>query len=225
MAYATKAEVVALGIKLKPDLVEADIPDYMLDATKQIIDEKTGRIWEIFTGDVYIDGQGQEHIKCPKLPITSLSAITIIASDTVEEILDVAGTDRQAWWNDHTGIIRRIQDDEDDSIEKGQKGEALTFPIGLKNIKLTGVFGVDPATYPVLKLLTVFLVFQQLGFIFPDKFKLTDLAGEKIGEYSYTIQGSQYETDNKNKRKTLDGYINWLFSILGQPEAEGYLAI
>ncbi len=220
--YATKDAILALGIKLKPDMVLADISDMFLNSATQIIEVKTGKTWDtIAATSLYIDGRGEPFIFCPITPILTLTGLKIIAGDTTEESLDVAGTDREVWYNDQTGLISRINSQED--IARPYSGAC--FPHGVKNIKIEGTFGKVSTELPILELLQTLLVFQMLGLIFPSQFRLSDLTGEKIGEYSYTLAAMEYSVNPNNQRKTLDGYINWLFEQLDQERDGRYLAI
>ncbi len=220
--YASKATILELGQKLKPDLVLADISDMFLNSATQIIEVKTGKTWDSpLTPILYIDGRGEPFVFSPITPIRTLTEVAIIAPDTTEELLDVSGSDREVWFNDITGEIKRISSFED--IARPYSGAC--FPEGIKNIRITGTFGKVSTELPILELLQTLLVFQMLALIFPKEFRLTDLTGEKIGEYSYTLAAMEYSVNPDNQRKTLDGYIAWLFTQLEDERDGRYLAI
>lgn len=220
--YATASEVLEFAINLKSDLVIGDIKDVFMNSATQIIEVKTGKTWDaIISRSLYVDGRGEPFVFCPIRPILTLTALAIISPDTTEESLDVAGTDREVWYNDETGLISRINDCEE--IQRPYSG--AVFPHGVKNIKITGTFGKVSTELPILKLLQILLVTQMLGLIFPSDFRLVDLKGEKIGEYSYTLADMEYSTNNDNQRKTLDGYIAWLFAQLDEERDGRVLAI
>lgn len=214
--YITKAEVLVLAQILKSDLT--DIPDDFMDASGEIIEGKT-KVWEIVTADQYLNGEGTNFIFCPTVPINSLTGLYIIASDTSEESLDVSGTDRQVWFDGSTGQIRRIAVNRDIArYPDAGDLDAPLFPTGLQNIRISGNFGKGP--YKILKVLQTMLIFQMLERIYPKEFKAGDIVSEKLGEYSYNIGVMEYTKDPKNQKKTLEGYIDWLFDQLPKDEYE-----
>jgi hypothetical protein len=224
--YETKANILAFLQKLKSDLTLADITDMIYNASTEMINSKTDTYWEIFSGDLYQDGTGRDHVFCPVVPIATLTGLVIIATDETEDSLDVSGSDRQVWYNSKTGIIKRVNWYED-RIERDTDYGAI-FPLGVQNIKITGTFGRDATnhdTLNILKLLQTFICMKILGFQFPSKFNVVDAIEEKIGEYSYRIGDMQYTTNLKNQKFTLDGYIDMLFGLLPKDDQLEVLVI
>jgi len=223
--YTTKLEVVTYLNSLKSagetQLVETDIPDSAFNGAGSIVDEKTGSRFAVFAGDLYVDGDGQNYIICPRVPIITLTGVTIINPDTSTEALVVSGTSRNIWFNEATGLIKRIAITVD-RIEYGQEHVDCVFPFGVKNIKMTGTFGGTSAD--VLALLQILETTRILGF-FMDFIKKTNLIEEQIGEYRYKLGDMQTGKDPNNARKTLDGYIEYLYNCLPQNDNDSLLGV
>lgn len=220
--YVTKQAVVDFAVSLKTDLTVADITDAMLTATTQMINKETDTYWQVYAGDLYVDGRGEDFIFSPIVPIVTLTAVKIIDIDTTEESLTVSGTDREVWFNEETGLIKRIDYYGSTDIQRDPDPGAL-FPEGVKNIKITGTFG--RATYAeLLAMLQTMLIIQMLRFKYPSEFN-TDLISERIGEYEWRASEMQYSKDPKNSKKTLDGYISYLYSMLPQDDKLCVLAV
>lgn len=210
MAFATASEIAEFISKINEDFTEEDISDLLVDSTTQIIELKTGRSFEIDAGPLFIDGRGEPFIFCPTTPIVTLTALKIINTDGTEISLDIAGADKQIVVNEETGEIRKI---DGLFLFETQDGAVSNFPVGIKNIKIEGTFGTDIEEFPLLKFLQILLYLQILAMQDPETYGSGDIVSEKIGEYSYTK--SQMERgDVKNQRKTLDGQINDLISLL-----------
>lgn len=223
--YTTKTEVILYLNNLKgvgeTPLVETDIPDSAFDGAGQIIDKKTESRFSVFAGDLYVDGDSENYIICPKVPIVTLTAIAIIATDLTTEALVLTTSSRNAWFNEATGLIRRISVGSD-KIEYGEDYSNSIFPSGVKNIKLTGTFGGTAAN--ILQLLQIMETSRILGF-YMDFIKKTNLIEEQIGEYRYKLGDMQTGKDPLNARKTLDGYIEYLYQCLPKDDNEAVLGV
>jgi hypothetical protein len=223
--YTTKIEVINYLNKLKGAgetlLVEADIPDSAFNGAGQIIDKKTESRFSVFAGDLYVDGDGQNYVICPKTPIITLTALSIIHTDLTTEALVLTTASRNIWYNEATGLIKRIAV-EVDRIEYGQEQVDSIFPTGVKNIKMTGTFGGTAAD--ILALLQIMETSRILGF-FMDFIKKANLIEEQIGEYRYKLGDMQTGKDPNNARKTLDGYIEYLYTCLPQDDNQTVLGV
>jgi len=220
--YETKANILAFLQKIKSDLTLADISDVMYNSSTEQINNRTDTYWKIYSGSLYINGEGIGHIYSPVVPIATLTGLSIISSDLTEETLDVSGSDREVAFDIETGLIERISQFDlqvEKGIEYGESGSV--FPIGIDNIKITGTFGRDALLHDslnILKFLQTLIVARMMGFMYPTDFNAVDIAEEKIGEYSYKIGDMQYSNNDKNQKRTLEGYIEYLFSILPQDD-------
>jgi hypothetical protein len=223
--YTTKTEVIVYLNKLKgageTPLVEADIPDSAFDGAGQIIDKKTESRFSVFAGDLYVDGDGQNYIICPRTPIVTLTGLVIIKTDLTTEALVLTTSSRNVWYNEATGLIKRIAV-EVDRIEYGQEQVDSIFPTGVKNIKMTGTFGGTAAN--ILALLQIMETSRILGF-YMDFIKRANLIEEQIGEYRYKLGDMQTSKDPNNARKTLDGYIEYLYQCLPKDDNETVLGV
>jgi hypothetical protein len=223
--YTSKSEVVSYLNKLKgvgeTQLVEADIPDSAFNGAGEIIDKKTRSRFSVFAGDLYVDGDGQNYVICPRTPIITLTALVIIKTDLTTEALVLTTASRNVWYHEATGLIKRIAV-EVDRIEYGQEQVDSIFPTGVKNIKMTGTFGGTSAN--TLALIQILETTRILGF-FMDFIKKTNLIEEKIGEYSYKLGDMQTGKDPNNARKTLDGYIEYLYSCLPKDDDDALLGV
>lgn len=221
--YTSKTEVIIYLNMLGPEtpLVEANIPDSAFNAAGQIIDSKTGNRFTTFDGKLYVDGMGDAAIICPRVPITKLEGIKIINTDETTTALVISGASRNIWYNDATGLIKRIAINID-SIEYGQDYVQEVFPTGVKNIEIDGEFGGTCAH--TLALLQILETARILGF-FLDFIKKTNLIEEQIGEYRYKLGDMQTGKDPNNARKTLDGYIDYLYQSLPKEDETSLLGV
>jgi len=214
--YASKSEVLGFLQKIKSDLTLADITDLVYFPPVQIINQRTDTHWEIFNGTILMDGHGENYILIPIVPIVTITEILIEKIDETTESLDLAGTDRQVWWNTDTGVLTRINPNNIDITRGRGFFDGPLFPRGQQNIAVTGTFGRDVGhdAEDILKLLHILLVMKIMNFQFPSKFRAVDLVQERIGEYEYRIGDMQYSRLDSNQKLTLDGYINMLFDTL-----------
>lgn len=223
--YTTKLEVVNYLNNLKgageTQLVEANIPDSAFNGAGEIIDKKTKSRFSVFAGDLYVDGDGQNYVICPRIPIVTLTGLVIINPDTSTEALVLSGTSRNVWYHEATGLIKRIAITVD-RIEYGQEHVDCVFPSGVKNIKMTGTFGGIAAN--ILALIQILETTRILGF-FMDFIKKTNLIEEQIGEYRYKLGDMQTGKDPNNARKTLDGYIEYLYASLPKDDDDACLGV
>jgi hypothetical protein len=223
--YTTKAEVISYLNKLKgvgeTQLVETDIPDSAFNGAGRIIDEKTDSRFSVFAGSLFVDGDGQNYVICPRIPIITLTALVMIHTDLTTEALVLTTASRNVWYNEATGLIKRIAV-EVDRIEYGQEQVDSIFPTGVKNIKMTGTFGGTCAE--ILALLQILETTRILGF-FMDFIKKTNLIEEQIGEYKYKLGDMQTGKDPNNARKTLDGYIEYLYTCLPEEDNDSLLGV
>lgn len=221
--YTTKSAIIAFISTIQSDvtIAESDISDVMLASTTEQINYRTDTVWEVYSGTLYVDGRGEDFVFSPITPIVTLTGVAIIAQDTTVESLILTGTSREVWWNEETGCIKRINWDESHIEVDPQEG--LYFPEGLKNIRLIGTFG--RATHAnILAMLQTLLVLKLLTFKYPSTLVL-DLIMEKIGEYQYRVGDQATSRDPKNIKKTLDGYIEYLFDCLPKDDKLTVLAV
>lgn len=218
--YASKATIVSLLSQINPSVpfTESDLPDIVWHGSADIIDAKADTSFNAFTGDLYVDGQAENFIFCPRVPILTLTALKRINTDTTTVSYVVSGTSREVWFNEETGLIQLINDEET-GIEYGPPATSPVFPRGVKNIKITGSFG-DTSVTNILYLLQSLLCLQALNKLGYEKFSKLDMLEEAIGEYRYKIQDSQYAKDAANQKLTLEGYIDYLFKLL--PKEDSY---
>jgi len=202
-------------------LVEANIPDSAFNAAGQIIDSRTSSRFATYDGKLYVDGMGDPSIICPRVPIIKLDALKIINIDTSTTALVLSGTSRNVWYNEATGLIKRISLYAE-SIEYGQDNIESVFPVGVKNVEIDGEFGGTCAH--TLALLQILETARILGF-FMDFIKKTNLIEEQIGEYRYKIGDMQTGKDPNNARKTIDGYIEYLYQSLPKDDDTSVLGV
>jgi hypothetical protein len=218
--YTTKAAIIDFISTIQSDIIITvnDISDVVLASTTEQINYKTDTAWQVYAGILYIDGNGERSIFSPLVPIVTLTELAIIGKDTTEEKLILTGINRQVWWNNETGCISRLDWDKSHIEVDPLWGEY--FIEGQNNIRLTGTFG--RATFAnTLALLQQLMVFKILTFKFPDL--KTDMIMEKIGEYQYRIgEGAK---NSVNEKRTLDGYIDYLFSCLPKDDKLCVVAI
>jgi len=225
--YETRANILTFLQKVKSDLVLADITDTVYNASTEMINNKTDTYWEIFAGDLYINGEGTDRFFSPVVPIVTLTNVQLIFRDGTTEDLITSGVDKQVWFNDETGEIARIDKYGMDDITR-DPDPGPRFPEGLKNIKITGTFGRDASNHDslnILKLLQTLLVMKIMNFQFPSDFRQVDLIQERIGEYEYRIGDMQTSKVGKNQKMTLEGYIDYLFNLLPKDDAISVMGV
>lgn len=213
--YATATEIYNFLVQIKPTLQLSEITDSLITLATQIINQRADATWDLFIGNLYLDGKNEDWIMCPKIPIQAITALTIISIDGTEESITISGTDKQVEINNETGEIRAFDLTETEKVVRDQDRFWL-FPKGLQNIRITGTFGVDAggSASEILKMLTIMLVMQNLRFKDPESFRQMDLVSETIGEYKWQVGDMQYSSNLKNQKLTLEGYIDYLFNSL-----------
>lgn len=210
--FTSKDSAIVFLTQYKPDILADDIPDYFVSAAEEEINERTDTQWEIDAADqtFLIDGRGENFIHVPVVPIISLTEITIIHNDETETKLSISGSLREVRFNLETGSIHRIANRNNVfSFADTDEQDFATFPRGQSNIRVIGKFGRTGPTN-ILRLIANLLILRQMKFKDPESFK-PNLKGEKIGKYEYTLQTGGSKA---NEVLNLDGYINYLFSIL-----------
>jgi hypothetical protein len=216
--YASKAEALAFINNLVDGtpLTSDDITDAEMSMANEIINNRTDTYWKVTTsGSLYLDGTGKNYVFSTIVPIVTLTACVIIALDDTTESLTVSGSAKEIIYDPNTGLIKRVVVSEDDWLMKDTDDESVFFPLGIRNIKITGTFGKDSDSINILKQLQILLVLQLMQKKFVGKIK-PDLVMEKIGEYEYRVSEMQYAKDPKNTKLTLEGYIEFLFKSLPQ---------
>ena len=182
--YATKAEVVTILSSMGVTITTADVSDTLLNAAKQQIDGMTNTSWSYFINHyLYMDGRNGRVIFCPIIPIASLSEVTIIGKDLEETSFDLAGDDRQVWWDSATGKIEVIKYDTE-NIVVSTPSDWTIFPEGVRNVRIRGTFGKKPTES--VKLLQSLIVYRSLSTTNPKSFD-GNHNKEKIGNYQYQL--------------------------------------
>lgn len=208
-------------IRMNPLFKLSDVPDYVRKSSAQMLALKTDTIWEISNDILYADGIGANCIACPRVPIVELTDITIILANEEEISLRLTGEDRQVEWDKETGIIRLLQAFNigieiglvTTFEETGNEDEEPSFPCGLQNVRITGVFGTDCQLF-LLKFIQLLLMSRAMQMMDSKRYKY-DLVKEKIGRYEYKLM----EGSSNNNRMTLDGYIDYLCGLLPKEES------
>ena len=153
-----------------------------------------------------------------------MNKIVVINKDETEIELTFEGLDRQVWFDEVTGKIEIIRKFED--IELGLSGsttilgELGVFPEGVRNIRLEGLFGTDATA--IVKLLQLFIMAKQSALIDPQGYRALDLVAETIGKYSYELSG---KSTTRLQRKSIDEYIDFLFTCLPKENSMGLEAV
>ncbi len=210
--FTSKDSAIVFLTQYKPDIVAADIPDYFVSAAEEEINNRTETQWEVDSTDqiFLIDGTGENHIHVPVVPIISLTEIAVILNDETETTLTLSGSTREVRFNLETGVIHRIANRNNVfSFADTDEEDWSVFPRGQANIRVTGKFGRTGPTN-ILRLIANLIILRQMRFKDPESFK-PNLISETIGKYEYRLASGG---SKGNEAMNLDGYINYLFSIL-----------
>lgn len=183
-SYITDVEASAILAELGVTLAAEDIGDYLLKKSKQRLDKLTGRTWGVLVGSQYIDGMGHNTVFSPRIPIVTLTSVVVINKDTTETTYDIAGTDRQLWYDEETGRIEIIRWGGDPAIVVSSPSTYFSFPKGVRNVKITGTFGEEADD--TVKLTQTLLFFKLLSMMNPKEYA-TNMVMEKIGNYQYKL--------------------------------------
>jgi len=221
MAFTSKGSVFVFLLGYNPNVVLDDIPDYFITAAEQEINNRTDTQWEIDSSDVTIllDGSGTKFIHVNTVPIVSLTEVVLIFFDETEESLDISGANRNIRFNVETGVIERIQSSNNTLIERGDDPlRGSVFLEGTANVRIVGKFGRSATDVEdILRLIANLSILRMMTFKDPSKFK-ANIIKEKIGKYDYMI-GAKGRATGDNEILNLDGYINYLYSVLPQDDA------
>jgi len=213
MSYTTKASALIFLQNYYSSAALTDITDYLLNASDEEINYRTDTQWSEDTEDqtITMDGNAERFIQVPIRPIISITSITIISMDEDETSLDLSGTNREVRWNDETGMIERIDVTENSLIERDwDEQEGAVFPEGIGNIQIVGKFG--RAAPSMLELIANLIILRYMTQIDAENYK-TDLISETMGKYKYMMDPKS-KRNKENENLTLEGLINYLFSIL-----------
>ena len=213
----SKAEAIAFFANLDPDnitedILTADIDDFVLNSSWTQIEDRIGFSYNIGSRTLYLNGTGERWIFVPYVPILTLTDITIKDSQETETALTLTGTSRDVWFDKEAGRIEFVTADNsamaifldsDDTV--GRK-----FTYGLENIEITGTFG--PAAPGYVKYLQLIIILKSLHFKRKQTYDI-DMLAEKIGNYEYKF-GVPTSQSESNQYKGIDGYIEYLFSLI-----------
>ena len=97
-------------------------------------------------------------------------------------------------------------------VEIGDLDDPSYFPVGLNNIKITGVFGHLPIA--TLKLLQLLMMGKSLQIIDAETYSFGKVK-EKIGRYEYQLGSAS----KSSVIMSFDDYIQYIFTLL--PNSEG----
>lgn len=212
MAYATKAEIVSELSNINEDITQADISDLMLNSSTDYINNRMKREFVVDEEDVtmLLDGNGENIVFTERIPIVSLTSVTLIKRDESEVELTLTGSDRNVWWDEQTGYLEYRPTNECAIFLDGDE-YTQTYPDRPDSIRVVGRFG--EVSTDLIKYIQILLVLKKLSLMDPENYSL-DLVEEKIGRYEYrkgNITGVAYPYS----RKGVDAYIEWLFESFG----------
>lgn len=212
--YLSDDEIVEFFSMINPGFCLENLPNYLRNSAAEIIACKTNTTWEKSNAVLYVDGTRENCISSPRVPIVSLSDISIIRKDESLLPLVLSGEDRQVEWACDTGVISLIKSVADDieTITDIDDWKSIgRFPVGLNNIKLTGVFGNLPLD--LLKLLQLMLIGKSLQLLDSNTYGFNKIS-EKIGRYEYKLGA----ISKNSSVMSFDDYIGFLFNLLPQTE-------
>lgn len=218
-SYASAAQIVDFLARLWPQFTAALLPQYVVDATTEMIENRT-QVWSVYAGTLLVSGRAESYVQCPVTPIITLTAVNIIELDGSITVLVMSGLQKEIIYDSINGVIRRINYKKA-VIDINTLDEDPVFEDGLQNIQLIGTFGRGP--YNILVPLQCLLCLQMLRNVYPKYFG--NIESEKIGDYMYKINFLERSQNLKNQILTLDGYINELFDRLPKDYNENVMAI
>lgn len=229
--YATSAEIIAWLQTIYPPFPASAITNAILNATTELIENRTQESWAIYAGSIFITGRDEGWIQCPITPILTLTGVNLYDIDgTVAALVipanpmggTVNGREAEIVWDPLSGIVRRVNDVKF-VVDINTLDETPVFSesAGYDNVELIGTFGRGP--YQLLKILQCLLAQQMLRNIYPQLDM--QLESEKIADYQYRILSMERTQNFKNQRMTLDGYIERMFELLPKDYGENYVAI
>lgn len=235
--YVTNAEITEflIGVLNDATFVYTDIPiiirgdpdnsiagsafDYVNQRADYVFDDPVGA-----SKTYLLNGDGSPNLFSPEAPILTITECVIIARDDTEEDITLVNPDKQLFWDSDTGLITLTPNGEVYyGIEYGSTYYTLSvFPAGLENVRIVGTFGINAP--PIIKLLQMLVMFKQLQFQQPHKYKVAgNLVREQIGRYEYQLGVIGF--DSSSKTASLDTYIDMLFDQLPKINTYAYEAI
>lgn len=213
--YLSDDEIVEFFTMINPSFCMDNLPSYIRQTAAEIIACRTNTQWEQSSAVLYVDGKEESCVISPRVPIIDLTDITIIYSNETTRSLRLTGEDREVEWACDTGVIRLLRNNRQEIevvTDIDDWNSIKCFPIGLNNVKLTGVFGNAPMA--ILKSLQLLLIGKSLQMIDAETYAFGKVK-EKIGRYEYQLGSAS----KSSVIMSFDDYINFLFESL--PDTEG----
>jgi hypothetical protein len=199
--YVSKAEVVAFLKFFNKNVSSSDITDTSIGASRDIINKRTDTYWGIYEGDLCVDGRGEKHFYAPILPIIYVGDLRYRNNkcNNDETALVPNGSLKNVWWDKDTGRFEQCPN---------------VFPEIINGITLCGKFGEEAPE--LIKQIQLLLILKEKSITEPATYK-TDLLEEKIGRYHFKV-GVPSNQAEVNQKKGIDGYIEWMFSMVDTTE-------
>lgn len=213
-SYVNDSEITAFMQLINPSFTSGMINDIIVEGTYEHLNSLMDGVEEQAADTLLVDGTGDRYVYASKIPIVSLSEIAVIGTDNTESAYILGGPSKNIWWDCTTGRIWTWTTEEyyEDKIEYGYIIEP--FPNRPKCVRIKGVFGTAPTD--LVKHIQLLLILKQYSLLQPGTYP-TDIMEERIGKYQYRFySGTVVE---KNQRRGIDGYINWLMESLPRANA------
>ena len=219
-SYVTYSEIVEFMREVNSNFGNNDINETIVGASYDYINNRLGTEFERESATLYLDGRGEPVIYSSKIPIDSLSSVTIIYQSGTETELTLSGTSKNCWYDPTTGRIWTDLDNEG-NIEVNL--ESKIFPDRPRSVKVVGVFGTYSSA--LVKYVQLLLILKHYALLNPKTYAKGDMVSETIGRYSYKLDSGINTADPSMQRKGLDAYIEWYFKQISKEDSWGYEAI
>ena len=220
--FVSDDEIVQFFISIDPDFCMKNLPSYIRPSAAEMVACKTNTEWELSNDTLYVSGNREEVIICPRTPIVELTDITIVFGSGAERSLKLTDEDREIQYACDTGVIRLLRPithDQGIAILDGTSTDIddinfpARFPQGLNNIRITGLFGNKHLA--LLKLLQLLFMGKTMQILDSDTYSFGKFK-EKIGRYEYQLGSSSKSTTIMS----FDDYIQFICELL--PDTEGF---
>ena len=205
--FIDAAYVVAELNAANPGFIDSSyITANMLNSASQELIERTGHDWALYSDHTWtLDGNDETWIYVPVRPIITVTDVKIYNSDRSQyDHVESADISTKFIIDLEQGYIKTIE-------SASWTIAAAKFIKGVQNVEITGNFGADGTTLPMLKHITFLIICRTLQALNPQKFNFATIR-ERIGKYEY--QTSTSGVSAENEKLTLDGIINMLIANL-----------